>query len=809
VTWKRVVASLRFELLVAGVTVVAVLFLRSRGLKMDGRTVGYIADATLRRWPSVLLLGLVLQLLGCLVLWRSPLGWLRRFAEPRSLLAFARVWLGLMVMTYTYLWLKISVPLVNRALWDAELWALDRWLHLGVSPTLFVVELFAGSRLVPWLDYWYALWLTTIFATQAYLFFDPDRRKRLNFAFACALLWLAAAWIYVALPAVGPCFFVRDVFDPVRAAMPGAAALQDKLWQNYLQMIAGRDGGLLIQFKPFFAVAALPSVHVGAHFMFTLWARRHARRLWPLFAVATALTFVGSLLTGWHYAVDGYLGMLLGWCAVRLADRWVPVPDDAAEATDPQAGAAPAAGSARRNRARVAIGLTLCVYAVYAVEKWRSELPRDFYVLWTMGQALEEMKPSNLYSLADRHAITEEYRARSALSDSAARQRSAEVWDLLEPVSTPFLFATVQLVSSGDFETDYRRFHALSTLLYVGSVLWVAHLLGFPRWTFVAWALLLTWLFLPFYTDSGFANVGRIQLGLLVAVVALARRDAWWSDALAGVTLAFSLLFKPTVVFAVVLLGALWGLEGRYRKLLRCAAAGRRGARRRPLAAGAALRAGLQLVRVEPRPPRDPADDRKPRRRVPDHAARAAAARDPAGVRRSPALGRAGDPGADGVEARAVAAARRKRSWRARRGRRRRRDLSALGTRRPLALLRADGTPGLVGVRPAGAEVANRAGRPRLRLDGPPPLVPVAGTHRGAQSQPLVVRRRRHPGGDRARSPRKRTRARRARDGRRVGCRCSRSALDRKRRGRPFFSRAAAPGRGRSPAAGRRPARRR
>jgi len=323
-TWRRALAALRFELFVAVVTAIAVAFLRSRGLRMDWRTVDYIADATFHRWPSVLLLGAALQLAGCLVLWRSPLAWLRGFAAPGSLLAFARAWLGLMVMTYTYLWLKISVPLVNRALWDAELWTLDRWLHLGVSPSLLAVELFAGTRWAPWLDFWYSLWLTTIFATQAYLFFDPDRRKRLNFAFACALLWLAAAWIYVALPAVGPCYFVRDVFDPVRDAMPGAAALQDKLWRNYLQMIAGRDGGQLIEFKPFFAVAALPSVHVGAHFLFTLWARRHAPRLWPLFAVATALTFVGSLVTGWHYAVDGYLGMALAWGAARLADRWTP-----------------------------------------------------------------------------------------------------------------------------------------------------------------------------------------------------------------------------------------------------------------------------------------------------------------------------------------------------------------------------------------------------------------------------------------------------------------------------------------------------
>jgi len=321
----RLPRPLAVEVVVWASACVGVGFLLARGLDMNLGTVRYTWQAFWHRLPSVLALGLALQLAAHLVRWRSPAGWARAVLAPGALVELARLWLALFVMTYTYSWLKVCVPLVHHGLYDAALWKLDRWLHLGVSPTLFLAELLAGGRALPWIDAWYSLWLTSVVATQAYFLFSPERRRRANFALACAALWLAAVWIYVAVPAVGPCFFVPEAFSAeLRAAMPQASALQQKLWANYLQIVGGRSGSLA-QFKPFFAVAAMPSVHVGAHWLFALWARRHARPLFPWFAAATGLTLLGSVATGWHYAVDGYAGMLLAWGAARVADRFEPV----------------------------------------------------------------------------------------------------------------------------------------------------------------------------------------------------------------------------------------------------------------------------------------------------------------------------------------------------------------------------------------------------------------------------------------------------------------------------------------------------
>lgn len=313
-----------------------VIFLRASGLRLDWKSVDYMAAAMFYRFPGVVLMGVGLHLAAHLVTWRSPVAWLREILRPRQLLLLARVWAAAMVMTYAYSWLKVSVPLLRADLFDATLWRLDRALHLGVSPSLFALELLGRGATARWIDVWYALWLTTVLAAQSVLFLSRAPERRRNFALACVLLWLAGAWIYFAIPATGPAFFSPDAFAEVLPRLPHAAALEAKLWGNYVAMIAAREQGTVFQFKPFLAVAAMPSLHVGAHWMFALWARRHARRWFPLLAAATALTFAGSLLTGLHYAVDGYVGMLLAWGAVALADRWEPI-----DAAPPSVEAAP------------------------------------------------------------------------------------------------------------------------------------------------------------------------------------------------------------------------------------------------------------------------------------------------------------------------------------------------------------------------------------------------------------------------------------------------------------------------------------
>ena len=324
-----------FEWLALVGALATLVFLRASGVSLGWSAFQYLIDSMLYRLPVVVAFGVAIHLIAHLAAWRSPLPWLREIVRPVALLLWLRVLFALALLNFAYWWIKISVPLLRSEVFDSELWWLDQWLHLGVAPAVFAAELVAGTPVAGWLDGWYFLWLTTVAATQSAVFLSARADRRRNFAFACLALWIAGAWAYLALPAVGPAFVAPESFRESLADMPRAAGIQQRLWSNYQEMTAARAGAPLSPLKPFLAVAAFPSLHVGAHWLFALWARRHARRLFPFWATATALTFFGSLATGWHYAVDGYAGMLLAWGAIRLADRFEPV----AEAGD--SGAAP------------------------------------------------------------------------------------------------------------------------------------------------------------------------------------------------------------------------------------------------------------------------------------------------------------------------------------------------------------------------------------------------------------------------------------------------------------------------------------
>jgi hypothetical protein len=169
----------------------------------------------------------------------------------------------------------------------------------------------------------------------------PRQDLRRSFLLSCSLMWTLGAAIYLAFPTVGPIYTDSAVFAPVIEDLPRAAGGHAALWENYEKLIAGREGQLYA-FNPTRGVAALPSLHVGAHVLFFLWSRRFAPVLSPFLLAASVLTFVGSVVTGWHYAVDGYAGAALALIAYHVARRVEPVasPDGVLDA-DAEEHAAP------------------------------------------------------------------------------------------------------------------------------------------------------------------------------------------------------------------------------------------------------------------------------------------------------------------------------------------------------------------------------------------------------------------------------------------------------------------------------------
>jgi hypothetical protein len=66
----------------------------------------------------------------------------------------------------------------------------------------------------------------------------------------------------------------------------------------------------------------MPSIHVAMPLVYALAARATAPWLAVAFGIYGLLILVGSVHLGWHYAVDGYVSLVLV-VALWWGSRWV------------------------------------------------------------------------------------------------------------------------------------------------------------------------------------------------------------------------------------------------------------------------------------------------------------------------------------------------------------------------------------------------------------------------------------------------------------------------------------------------------
>ena len=271
-------------------------------------------------------------LLGALIL-RSLLAarqvprraWIRLVAafRPPSFVDLVRVLLFVSLTSFAYSWLKVTLPLLRPDdLFDDVLYRVETALHAGVNPGRFLQGLFPYPVLWRGLDRWYALFIYSVMGGLAWFVSVLSPRERARFAMGFSLLWIVGAWWYFAMPSLGPCFVLKDDYADVRAAMPDQSAVMDVLYGHYGRIRAFHRHPEGTAIYPYLGIAAMPSLHVAAQAFFALFARRRSRALFLLFGAATALTMFAAVVSGWHYAIDVYAGLLLAWGCVRLGERF-------------------------------------------------------------------------------------------------------------------------------------------------------------------------------------------------------------------------------------------------------------------------------------------------------------------------------------------------------------------------------------------------------------------------------------------------------------------------------------------------------
>lgn len=232
---------------------------------------------------------------------------------------------GAALVSFGYTTLKIAVPLLRGARFDESLWEIDRWLLLGLSPSILAIEILPTSWFFASIDFIYAkIFIWTVVASFVWALGSPRRLFRISWLLGSVVLWLSGAWLYLSVPSIGPAYAYYDVFLPVLESMPRTAFSQKALIANYMKIVGGQVGTPGAGINLFFGVAAFPSLHVGFHSFVAFFVQRLYPRLRLLAWVVVGLIFIGSVVTGWHYLVDSLAGILLGWVAYRIATGIAP-----------------------------------------------------------------------------------------------------------------------------------------------------------------------------------------------------------------------------------------------------------------------------------------------------------------------------------------------------------------------------------------------------------------------------------------------------------------------------------------------------
>lgn len=247
-----------------------------------------------------------------------------------------RLWYALPIILFLPLFssvftsFKTLLPLIHHESWDTILASCDGFVHGGIQPWQLLHPFVAKPLITFIINIFYNLWVLILSAFVFWqMFSSHESILRLRFFLSFFLSWILMGTVLAGIfYSAGPCYYGRiaqgpDMYKPLMDYLANANNLfpiwaldvQDLLWKSYMTNQCHMGSG----------ISAMPSMHVSMATLFYLVARKANRSFGRVMLVYGALIMVGSVHLGWHYAIDGYAGIVLMLIIWRVTGYIAPV----------------------------------------------------------------------------------------------------------------------------------------------------------------------------------------------------------------------------------------------------------------------------------------------------------------------------------------------------------------------------------------------------------------------------------------------------------------------------------------------------